>query len=118
LAQQLQRKSSSDESADQNTLKERGREMTTLSAIIGWIIFGIIVGAIARLVMPGHHPIGVVMTIILGVVGSFVGGMIAWLFTGGPERPYSPAGWILSVIGAIIVLWIATRVARAPGSST
>ena len=88
--------------------------MSTLSAIIGWIIFGIIVGAIARLFIPGHHPIGVVMTIVLGIVGSFVGGMIAWFFTGGPERPYSPAGWILSIIGAIIVLWIGVRVTQSP----
>ena len=91
--------------------------MSTLSAIIGWIVFGVIVGAIARLVMPGRHHFGIVMTIILGIVGSFVGGMIAWLFTGGPDRAYSPAGWILSIIGAIIVLWIGARFSRAPGST-
>jgi uncharacterized membrane protein YeaQ/YmgE (transglycosylase-associated protein family) len=88
--------------------------MSTLSAIIGWIVFGVIVGALARFFMPGRQPMGIVMTIILGIVGSFLGGLISWIFTGGPDQPYQPSGWILSIIGAIIVLWIGAYFTRQP----
>ncbi|WP_145735677.1 GlsB/YeaQ/YmgE family stress response membrane protein [Saccharopolyspora dendranthemae] len=73
--------------------------------IVGWIVFGLIAGFLARAIVPGKDDIGLLMTIVLGVVGSVVGGFVFGLFTVG-LRGFQPAGWIGSVIGAIIVLVI------------
>jgi uncharacterized membrane protein YeaQ/YmgE (transglycosylase-associated protein family) len=78
-----------------------------LNTIVLWIVFGAIVGIVARFIMPGSDPMGMVATIVLGIVGSFVGGFLAQLlFTGNASLPPPTAGWIGSIIGAIIVLWI------------
>ena len=75
--------------------------------ILWMFIVGIIVGAIARLLMPGAEHMGVIMTGVLGIVGSFVGGFIARLFSKPAEgAPIHPAGLVLSVIGALIVLYL------------
>src|SRR5690606_2656791 len=74
-----------------------------IMSILGWILFGLVAGAIARLLHPGEDRMGWVGTLLLGVTGSLVGGAIAWLFRLGAS-PYEPAGWILSIIGAIILL--------------
>ncbi|MBW4041856.1 MAG: GlsB/YeaQ/YmgE family stress response membrane protein [Acidobacteria bacterium] len=79
--------------------------MSTLWFIISLIIIGLIAGFIARAVVPGRQSMGIVATIVLGIIGSFVGGLIGSLFTGGGFT-LSPAGIILSIIGAIIVLLI------------
>lgn len=70
---------------------------------IGWIIFGLIVGAIAKLLMPGNDPGGWIVTILLGIAGSFVGGFLARMLTGSTG---GPAGWIGSIIGAMVLLLI------------
>ncbi len=70
-------------------------------------VFGLVVGAIARFLWPGRGPAGCLSTIILGVTGSVVGGAVTHMFIGGPDSPYHPAGWIMSVVGAMIVLWFA-----------
>ena len=67
--------------------------------IIGWIIFGLLVGIIARFVLPGPHPMGAIMTTLLGVAGSFFGGMIANLFQGGSITDPRATGWIGSIVG-------------------
>jgi uncharacterized membrane protein YeaQ/YmgE (transglycosylase-associated protein family) len=72
-------------------------------SIIGWILFGLIAGAIARLLYPGPQPMGWVGTMLLGICGSLLGGGIAYLLKLGTS-PYEPAGWIFSIIGAIILL--------------
>jgi uncharacterized membrane protein YeaQ/YmgE (transglycosylase-associated protein family) len=77
--------------------------------ILGWIVFGLIVGFIARAVVPGRDDIGILRTVVLGIVGSVVGGLIAGLLTVG-IRGFHPAGWIGSVIGAVIVLLIYNKV--------
>jgi uncharacterized membrane protein YeaQ/YmgE (transglycosylase-associated protein family) len=77
--------------------------------ILGWIVFGLIAGFIARALVPGKDDIGILRTIVLGVIGSVVGGLIFGLFTGG-FRGFHPAGWIGSIIGAIIVLVIYNKV--------
>jgi uncharacterized membrane protein YeaQ/YmgE (transglycosylase-associated protein family) len=59
--------------------------MGTVFHIIGWAVFGLIVGAIARFLVPGKQPMSLLMTALLGVVGSLVGGGISWLIWGNPE---------------------------------
>ncbi len=71
--------------------------------IIGWLLFGLVVGAIAKFLMPGRDPGGWIVTILLGVAGSFVGGFLATTLLG---RADSTAGWIGSIIGAIVLLLI------------
>ena len=76
--------------------------------ILGWILFGLVVGFIARALVPGKDNIGIAMTIGLGIAGSVIGGLIASLFTGfGGFRPFS---WIGSIIVAIILLVVYNRV--------
>lgn len=81
-------------------------------AIVGWIIFGLIVGALARFIMPGAQPMGLLLTTGLGVAGSFVGGALANLFQGAPITEPRAAGWIGATIGALVVLFIYGRVAK------
>jgi uncharacterized membrane protein YeaQ/YmgE (transglycosylase-associated protein family) len=73
--------------------------------ILGMIIFGLIVGAIAKLIMPGRDPGGIIVTIILGILGSVVGGFVLGALLPGRSAS-SPAGWIGSILGAILLLWI------------
>ena len=77
-----------------------------MMGFIWMLIIGLIAGALARLIMPGRDPMGIVMTIILGIVGSILGGLVSWAIWGTETGRIQPAGLILSVIGAIIVLWI------------
>jgi uncharacterized membrane protein YeaQ/YmgE (transglycosylase-associated protein family) len=83
------------------------RTALDLTAIVTWIIFGAIIGVIARFLMPGRDPMGWIATIVLGIVGSFVGGYLGQLlFQGNASLPPPSAGWIGSIIGALIVLAI------------
>jgi uncharacterized membrane protein YeaQ/YmgE (transglycosylase-associated protein family) len=68
--------------------------------ILWTIVIGLVVGAIAKLLMPGRDPGGFIVTILLGIAGSFVGTWIGRIFAG---ENYT-AGWIMSVIGAVILL--------------
>ena len=73
--------------------------------IIGWLLFGLVVGAIAKFLMPGRDPGGWIVTILLGIAGSFVGGFLASALLGRGNQG-GAAGWIGSIIGAIILLFI------------
>ena len=84
--------------------------MSMIYSVISWIVFGGIVGAVARLLVPGSQPMSLLMTIGLGIVGSFVGGAISWLIFGTPTGNINPAGWIMSIVGAIIVVLVYIRV--------
>lgn len=78
-----------------------------LTSIVTWIIFGAIVGVIARFLMPGRDSMGWIGTIVLGIIGSFVGGFLAQLlFAGNAALPPPTSGWIGSIIGALVVLAI------------
>lgn len=73
-------------------------------------IVGIIVGAIARPIMPGAQTMGILVTGVLGVAGSFVGGLIARVFSEPLEgAPFRPAGILLSIVGAVILLFVWNR---------
>ena len=72
--------------------------------ILGWIVFGLIVGAVATLVMPGNDPGGIIVTMLLGIVGAVVGGWIGRAM--GLYGPEDPAGFLMSLVGAIALLAI------------
>jgi uncharacterized membrane protein YeaQ/YmgE (transglycosylase-associated protein family) len=71
-------------------------------SIIVWIVFGLIVGAVAKLITPGRDPGGIIMTMFLGIVGALLGGWLGRAL--GLYGPDEPAGFFMAVIGAIIVL--------------
>lgn len=73
-------------------------------AFIGTLIVGLVVGLIARAVKPGNDSMGWIMTIVLGIAGSLIAGYVGRAL--GWYQPGQPAGWIASVIGAIVLLVI------------
>ena len=76
--------------------------MNTIFALIGWAIFGLIAGAIARLLVPGRQSMSLMMTMLLGIAGSLTGGLVTWLVTGGDA--FEASGFVMSVVGAVVVL--------------
>lgn len=75
--------------------------------IIAWIVFGFVVGLIARAVVPGRQGMGFVMTTLLGVAGALIGGLVSSaLFASGSMTRFEPAGFIGALIGAILLLVI------------
>ncbi|HXI68478.1 MAG TPA: GlsB/YeaQ/YmgE family stress response membrane protein [Steroidobacteraceae bacterium] len=83
-----------------------------MMAFIGTVFVGLIVGLIARAIKPGDDKMGWIMTIILGILGSIVAGYVGR--AAGWYQPGQPAGWIASVIGAIVLLVIYGMVRRKP----
>ena len=80
--------------------------------ILWMFIVGIVVGAIAKFFVPSAGHLGLLMTGLLGIVGSFVGGFIARLFSKPPPgAPIHPAGILLSIVGAVLLLWAWTHLA-------
>lgn len=75
--------------------------------LLWYIIVGLIVGLIARFLVPGADSMGIIWTIIVGIVGSIIGGFIARLFSKPPPgSKFHTAGFLLSILGAIILLVI------------
>ena len=72
-------------------------------SILGWIVFGLIVGVIAKLLMPGRDPGGLIVTILLGIAGALVAGFLGQM--AGLYGPGDAAGFLMSVIGAILLLF-------------
>ena len=70
--------------------------------ILGWILFGLIVGAVAKLIMPGNDPGGIIVTMLLGIVGAVVGGWLGRAL--GFYGPNDPAGFLMSLVGAVALL--------------
>jgi len=77
--------------------------------ILGWILFGLIVGALAKLVMPGKDPGGIIVTILLGIGGALLGGFIGR--STGLMGDNQQAGWIAAFLGAILLLVIYRMIA-------
>ena len=72
--------------------------------ILGWIIFGLVVGALAKFLMPGRDGGGIIVTMLLGIVGALVGGFLGRAL--GLYGPNEPAGFVGALVGAIVVLLI------------
>ena len=79
---------------------------------IGFLIFGFVIGLIARALIPGRQKLGIVLTTLLGMAGSLLGGFVGLLLFGG--RPGEPvtAGWIGSILGALLLLGLAAGTRR------
>ncbi len=97
-----------------------------LGTIVGWIVAGLIVGALSRLVMPGKQNMGIALTIGLVIVGALVGGFIAsFLFgpnlvadsTGTYAVETAWPGWIMAIIGGALVLWLYLAATGSPTSN-
>jgi uncharacterized membrane protein YeaQ/YmgE (transglycosylase-associated protein family) len=78
--------------------------------IIAWICFGLVVGVIAKLLMPGRDPGGFIVTILLGIAGALIGGFIGRAM--GFYGPNQGAGWLMSILGAIVLLFIYRMMVR------
>ena len=76
--------------------------------IIGTLFVGLIVGALARFLLPGEQKMGWILTIVLGVAGSFLAGFIGQAL--GWYRVGQPVGWIASVVGAVLLLFVVGKV--------
>jgi uncharacterized membrane protein YeaQ/YmgE (transglycosylase-associated protein family) len=72
--------------------------------ILGWILFGLVVGALAKLIMPGRDPGGIIVTMLLGIAGAVLGGFLGRAL--GLYREGEAAGWIMATLGAIVLLAI------------
>jgi uncharacterized membrane protein YeaQ/YmgE (transglycosylase-associated protein family) len=72
--------------------------------VLGWIIFGLIVGAVAKLLMPGRDPGGIIITMFLGIVGAVLGGFLGRSM--GLYQEGEAAGFLMSLIGAVVVLFL------------
>lgn len=75
-------------------------------SFIWWLIIGLIAGGLARLIMPGKDTMSLLATLLLGIAGSIIGGLVSWAIWGSDTTGFRPAGLVLSLIGAILVLWI------------
>jgi uncharacterized membrane protein YeaQ/YmgE (transglycosylase-associated protein family) len=78
--------------------------------IIAWICFGLVVGVVAKLLMPGRDPGGFIVTILLGIAGALIGGFIGRAM--GFYGPNQGAGWLMSILGAIVLLFIYRMMVR------
>ncbi len=79
-------------------------------AILSWIVFGLVVGILAKLLMPGNDPGGFIVTVLLGIAGAVVGGFLGRAM--GFYGPNESAGYLVSIVGAIILLALYRMLAR------
>ena len=84
--------------------------------IIGFLVFGLIVGLLARAIFPGPQPMGWLATAILGMIGSLVGGLVGHALFGNNADAnglgFTPGGLVSSILGAIVVLWAYLALSR------
>jgi uncharacterized membrane protein YeaQ/YmgE (transglycosylase-associated protein family) len=84
-------------------------------ALIAFVLFGFVVGLVARALMPGPQPMGFIMTAVLGMAGSVLGGFVTKVFTHEPVAELRGAGLLGSLIGALVLLAIYSRFAHGGG---
>lgn len=74
--------------------------------ILGWIIFGLIVGALAKWIMPGRDPSGIFITILLGIAGTLIGGFIASALGMGSANSFTIGSMVIATLGALLLLFV------------
>lgn len=77
--------------------------------LLSWILFGLLVGALARWIMPGKDPGGCLMTMVLGIAGALVGGFLATLLGIGSVTGFDLGSIAIAVAGAVLLLWLRRR---------
>lgn len=82
----------------------------TIFSVLSWILCGLVVGLVARVLVPGRQDMTWLMTAVLGIAGAILGGIVYMLVPGTSHEPFSTfanawQGWLVSIIGAMIVLW-------------
>ncbi len=87
--------------------------------IIGWIVLGLLAGIIAKAIFPGVEGFGLILTTLLGIGGALLGGLVASLFgLGDPiDEFFDLSTWVAAVLGALVILWIASAVGGRRGRS-
>jgi uncharacterized membrane protein YeaQ/YmgE (transglycosylase-associated protein family) len=83
----------------------------SIGTLLSWMLCGLVVGLIARLLVPERLNISLLLTMVLGIVGALVGGLLYSLVQGPPSEPFSLSGnawhgWIVAILGGVLVLWI------------
>lgn len=81
--------------------------------MVGFIVAGLVIGALARLVKPGRQNLGLIMTLVLGLVGSVIGGVIANLLGTGSITELNMIGFVVAVIAAVLLIGVAERLSGA-----
>ena len=89
----------------------------TVSAVLSWMLCGFIVGLIARALIPGPQSMGLILTMLLGIGGALLGGLLYSWIQGPPAESFSLSGnawhgWIVAILGAVLVLWVYVSVVR------
>lgn len=82
--------------------------------ILAWIIFGLIAGALAKFIMPGEDPGGVIVTILIGILGAVVGGFLGSALMGVEVTGFNLSSFLVAVAGAILLLWIYRMATNRP----
>lgn len=82
----------------------------SIGSLLSWMLCGLIVGLIARFLVPGRQNMGLLLTMVLGIVGAVVGGFLYSLVQGAPGEPFSLSGnawqgWIVAILGGMLVVW-------------
>jgi uncharacterized membrane protein YeaQ/YmgE (transglycosylase-associated protein family) len=79
-------------------------------SILGWIVFGLIVGIVGKLLMPGKDPGGFLATVAIGIIGALIGGLLGRFL--GLYKQDDPVGFVMATIGAILFLWLYRVITR------
>jgi uncharacterized membrane protein YeaQ/YmgE (transglycosylase-associated protein family) len=82
----------------------------SIGNLLGWMLCGLIVGLVARFLVPGRQNMSLLLTMVLGVAGALVGGFLYSLIAGAPSEPDSLSGnawpgWLVAILGGVLVLW-------------
>jgi uncharacterized membrane protein YeaQ/YmgE (transglycosylase-associated protein family) len=88
----------------------RGIMPMNIGCILSWMACGLIVGLIARVLLPGRQSMSLMLTMALGIVGAVLGGLLYTFIQGAPREPFSLSGnawhgWIVAIVGSVVVLW-------------
>jgi uncharacterized membrane protein YeaQ/YmgE (transglycosylase-associated protein family) len=74
----------------------------SIASVVGWVVCGLVVGLLARVFLPGGRNVSLLFTMLIGIGGAFLGGLLYWLIAGAAAVAWP--GWILAVVGAMIIL--------------